>query len=231
MRDFDLNVAIDYLKIDGEKEKNALKEKLQSVARDYWELRQDIVDRPPAAWYRDKLNAVEKAAKDLLSLLKEDSGTALATLESTFARQLNWQLRRRSLAPNAHPSAPNRQPSLEEILEWVLIGCGRSVIKTRGGARKQNHMRTAVSGLVDIWCKFSKKPFPLNLQTHPEETRSNGQDAAKNETEKYVFTAPASYFVQLVMECIDPKVTLAEIATALRANRTPRVQKPRSKSR
>jgi hypothetical protein len=195
--------AANHLKITDEKRKSDFTEQVRFVARRYWELRQDVVGRPPAKWYRSKITALEKAAGDLLKLLQEPSGTAFSYLEFRMQRDMGRPLRYGGSA---------EQQSFEKLLEEFLATCKASKFEGKEGAKPHTHLKMICWGLAGIWSEFTDKKFPRSLETADDQKESIKSDVSPKKS----FISPGPYFVQLMLEAIDPAVTTRQIISALK---------------
>jgi hypothetical protein len=175
------------------------------VARNYWELRQDVVERPASSWYRSNVKAVEKAAGELLSLLRRPSGTALSWLTILTQQYMGRPLRRGGVA---------EQESIEQLLEEFEAVCKRCRFKGTPGAKAHAHVRELCWNLAEIWSKFTGKRFPRNLTTaDSSKTTVDGRVRSK----ELVLVSPGPRFVQEMAHRIDQEITVSQITTTLRA--------------
>jgi hypothetical protein len=145
--------AAEHLKIVDDKKRTILREQLRQIVRDYWELRRDIVERPPQRWYRDNIKAVGKAANNLLILLQDCSGTALMRLEREVSRSLNMELRQRS-------SPSSQKQSIKNIVEGLKVICDRLVFVEKPGAI------VGKSGAIDMRATLSCRGRRLKISTN-----------------------------------------------------------------
>jgi hypothetical protein len=182
-----------------------LAEELQSIARRYWEQHRDS-ERPAANWYRTKVGRIQKEAENLLKLLREPHGTALAQLRFRTEQRMGLHLL----------GSVRQEPlSIEQLLDDFVAVCKSCTFKSAKGAPDKAHIKTAVASLREVWIKFTGKQFPLNLESGDTRKDRSGQPAKKQDRDD-AFTSPGPRFVQAMMRRIDPSVPIGTIRTALR---------------
>jgi hypothetical protein len=180
------------LKVTDEARRIDLRERLKGLATGYWQRRRDI-ERPSPKWYRKQIQPIQKATDNLLKALRRrPKGTGQAALV-----QLTRLRMRRSLR------GPTDPESIEEILAHFSRVCAESLrIKGSVGARRQSHLQNAVQELAAIWEEVVGGPLGLSLDTEI----GRGEE----------FAYPGPRFAQIVLQGIDPRLSISEIATALR---------------
>ena len=144
----DLSEAASLLAVENEKLRVELTDELQSIARDYWEQHRDE-ERPSADWYKEKVGRIQKAAENLLKLLREPQGTALAQLRFRTERQM---ARRLLGGPSEEP------PSVEQLLNDFVAVCKSCRFEAPPkGAPVKRSIKVAVAALTKVWIRFSEK--------------------------------------------------------------------------
>jgi hypothetical protein len=88
-----LSAALELLEIKDDIAAAQLGERLRVAVRDYWLENRAVVERPPAKWYRKKVEAIRKATDDLLVLVREPTGTGLSQLRIETSRSMGRDLR------------------------------------------------------------------------------------------------------------------------------------------
>ena len=213
-----VRTAASHLKVlDDEKKKEILRQQLKQIVRDYWELRHDIVGRPPQRWYRTRIKDVGNAANKLLTLIREDFGTALMRLARELPRTLNLQLRQRSSPSTQNQSIENILEGLKAICDQLTVVKRPGAITGKSGAKNLVHIKLAVTALIRTWESFMNVKFPITL-TAADNTATVDRKKSAKDGGKSAFTSPGPYFVQVIMQLIDPDVTVSQIATALRSH-------------
>ena len=206
-----LSAALESLEVNHAKAIAQLRERLKIVIRDYWVEHRAVVERPPAKWYRSKVEAIRKATDHLLLLVREPTGTGLAQLRIEISRSLGRGLR---------GGGPE---SIERILEDLSAASRRCRYSTKRGAIPHTHLRRTVAELTEIWTEYSNRPFTRNFKTADNRRYKNGRPIAVT-GHADAFLAPGPRFIQVMMQHIDPGVPLSLIRTALRSS----AAKPRS---
>jgi hypothetical protein len=159
-----LSSALELLEIKDDLAAQELRERLQYVIRDYWVERRAVVERPPAEWYRSKVEAICKATDKLLILIREPSGTGLTHLCFETKRLMGRNLR----------GGPE---TIEQFLEDFSVACRRCRSPAQRGAIAHTHLRSTVAKLAEIWTKYSKRPFTRNFKTADNRLSKNGRRA------------------------------------------------------
>jgi hypothetical protein len=97
------------------------------------------------------------------------------------------------------------EESIEQILEEFEKVCAES-LRRKGapGAKRELHVQAAVVALSDIWLECTGSPVPVSLDT---EIGTSGLQE---------FTYPGPRFCQLVLQSIDPDLSVSQIETAIR---------------
>ena len=88
-----LSAALKLLEIKGDNAVAQLGERLRVAIRDYWVEHRAVVERPPAEWHRKKVEAIRKAANDLLVVIREPTGIGLSHLRIEISRSMGRDLR------------------------------------------------------------------------------------------------------------------------------------------
>ena len=107
------SAAVELLEIKNDTDIARLRERLKIVVRDYWVEHRAVVERPPAKWYRSKVEAIRKATDHLLALVREPTGTGLSQLRIETSRSMGRGLR---------GGGPE---SIERFLEDLSSACRR----------------------------------------------------------------------------------------------------------
>ena len=205
-----LPAALELLEIENDIDTAQLCEWLRLVIRDYRVEHRAVVERPPAKWYRSKVEAIRKATDHLLVLIRERTGTGLSPLRFETSRLMGRPLH----------GGPE---SIEGFLEDFSAACRRCRFSAQKGAIAHTHLRSTVAELVEIWSEYSSRPFRRNFKTADNRRLTNGRPIAVA-GHADAFLAPGPHFVQVMMQRIDPSVPLSLIRTALRSSTV----KPRS---
>ena len=106
----------------------------------------------------------------------------------------------------AESSYPNSfdADSIVELLKQFERVCDECLRRqSSAGAKRRSHVETATRELTTIWKQITGKRVSLSLDT------AIGQSTKD-------FTYPGTRFVALVLQGIDPSLTNAAVATALR---------------
>jgi hypothetical protein len=201
----DISEAGQLIAVSDEQVRARLAEELQSIARRYWEQHRDA-ERPPADWYRTKVDRIQKQAENLLELLREPRGTALVQLGFRTEQRMGIRLR---------GSYMQEPPSIEKLLDDFVGACKSCTFRSARGAPDKAHIKTAVSSLREVWIKFTGKKFPLNLESADTRKDRDGR-TADDQARDDAFTSPGPIFVHVMMRRIDPKVRIGSLRTALR---------------
>ena len=201
----DLSTAAHLLAIEDEKLRAELTKELQAIATSYWEQHCGAA-RPSANWYRTKVGRIQNAAENLLKLIREPQGSALSQLRFRTERRMGRSL----LAKHVED-----QPSIEQLLDDFVSTCKSCRFKSAKGAPTIAHIKEAVAALRNVWVKFTKTNFPLNLQSADNRRDRDGRPAAEQDPDD-VLTSPAPSFVQTMMQRIDPEGGIGSIRTSLR---------------
>jgi hypothetical protein len=203
-----------------------LQKQIQGVAIAYAEDRR-MMEKPPLEWYRSRIEPMRNATISLLRTIRSQDGMYWPFLALVRHRM------GRSLGSNSDPE------SIEQILEAFERVCAES-IRQKGspGAKQERHVQNAVKALSNIWLECTKFRIPLSLDTEIGPVKqdanlvANDLDAASRELQKRSleeFTSPGPRFCQVVLQRIDPGLTVSQIQTAIRiALSKPRVRKPRT---
>jgi len=201
----DVSEAAQLLAVTNDQIRANLAEVLQSTARRYWEQHRDS-ERPAANWYRTKVGRIQKKADNLLKLLQEPHGTALALLRFRTEQRMGLQLL----------GSVRQEPlSIEQLLNDFVAVCKSCTFKAPKGAPEKAHIKAAVASLMEVWIEFTDKPFPLNLKLADNRKGRGGRRFDEQDSDD-AFTSPAPLFVQTMMHRIDPNVGVAALKTALR---------------
>ena len=180
------------LKVIDEADRIDLSERLKGLATDYWQRRRDI-ERPSPKWYRKQVQPIQTATDNLLEALRSPpKGTCQAALVHLTRLRMRRGLR-----------GPTDPESIEGILAHFSRVCAESLrIKGSVGARRQSHLQDAVRELAAIWEEVVGRPLGLSLDTEI----GRGEE----------FAYPGAHFAQIVLQGIDPRLSVSEITTALR---------------
>jgi hypothetical protein len=183
-----------------------LAERLHSIARRYWEQHREA-QRPPAAWYRTQVAQIQGNIEAALAVLRNAKGTALSQLKFRTEQRMGRSLR---------GSFGAKPPSIEQLLEEFVTTCNSCAYSSPKGAPKRSDIKVTVVSLREVWLEFSsKKKFALNLIVAKNNKDRGGQQAAEQESD-LVFIEPGPRFIQVVLQKIDPRVTISAITVALR---------------
>jgi hypothetical protein len=200
----DISEAAQQIAVEDD-QREILAEKLQSIARCYWEQHRDL-ERPPANWYRTKVARLQKGAENLLEVLREPRGTALGQLQFRTERLMGRPLL----------GSYGQEPiSLEQLLDDFVAVCKSCNFSAARGAPNKAHIKAAVASLREVYIKFTGKEFPLNLESGDSRKDRDGRPAAEQVRDD-AFASPGPRFVQVMMCRIDPNVRIGAIKTALR---------------
>jgi hypothetical protein len=202
----DISDAEQLIGVSNDQIRAKLMEALQPIARRYWEQQRNR-QRPPAKWYRTKIQKIREEAQGLLKLLREPQGTALGQLRFRTKQRMGLDLR---------GSYGQDSRSIEQLLDEFAAVCKSCTFRSARGRPKKGHIKTAVDTLREVWIDFTGKKFPRNFTKADNRKDHNGQPAADQRPD-VAFTSPAPRFVQLVMQRIDSSIHISEIETALRA--------------
>ena len=184
--------------------KTSVRNRIAKVAVTYWRIRRDV-ERPGSKWYRSQVKPVRTATAKLLKVIRPRGRTALVALNHTTRATMQRPLLKRGQASDSP------QESIEQLLEEFIRVCDRSLkIKGTPGNKKTSHVRSAAMEAADIWLAITKKPVPLSFDTAFDEKWEFGPS-------KDVFNQSGPRFVQLILQGIDPKISVAQIVTALRS--------------
>jgi hypothetical protein len=182
-----------------------LAERLQSIARRYWEKHRDA-QHPPATWYRTQVAQIQRNIEAALALLRNAKGTALSQLKFRTERGMGRSLRGSSFGAEPH--------SIERLLEEFVATCNACAYSSPKGAPKRSDIKVTVASLREVWLEFSsKKKLALNLTVAKNNKDRGGQQAEESDL---VFIEPGPRFIQVVLQKIDPRVTISAISVALR---------------
>jgi hypothetical protein len=169
-----------------------LRERLKGLATNYWRRKRDI-EQPSPKWYRKQIQPIQKATDNLLEALRRPPKGI--TGRAALVRLTRLRMRRSLRGPDPD--------SIEEILAHFSRVCAESLrIKGSAGARRQSHLQNAVQELATIWKEVVGQPLSLSLDTEI----GRGEE----------FVYPGPRFAQIVLQGIDPRLSISEIATALR---------------
>jgi hypothetical protein len=184
-----------------ESEVPALNSKMKTIAYNYWAVKNDVVSKPSAAWYRSKLSAIEKAAQRLLEAIRDCKGTSRGALEYLFNKETGIDL-----------VGSFQRNSMEKYLLQLQGACKRAYPHRTVGAKETKHVKEAVKSLVEIWEFHNGRKFPTSLSTAP--ARRDGEPESQHFE---AFTNKAPNFVHQAMIRIDPEVSPSTVRTALRS--------------
>lgn len=182
-----LSAALELVEIKDDIAVAQLDERLRVAIRDYWVEHRAVVERPPAEWYRSKIEAIREAADNLLVLIREPTGTGLSQLRYETSRSMGRDLR------GGGPEC------IERLLEDFGAACQRCTYPAHSGAIAHTHLRSTVAELAEIWIKYSNRPFARNFKTADNRRFKDGRPIpAAGHAD--AFTAPGSHFVQVMMQ-------------------------------
>jgi hypothetical protein len=182
-----------------------LAERLQSIARRYWEQRRDA-QHPPAAWYRTQVAQIQRNIEAALALLRNAKGTALSQLKFRTDQRMGRPLR------GLYRTDPD---SIECILDEFVATCNSCAFSATRGAPRKDDIKTAVAALREVWVKYTGNKFPLNL-FQADTRKDRGDQRAEEQERDDVFTSPGPSFVHAIMLKIDSGVKINATAAALR---------------
>jgi hypothetical protein len=187
--------ALKHLNVSDAARRTDLRRLLKDVATSYWRTRRDI-ERPPPKWYREQIEPIKKATDQLLKVIRKPAeGTGQAALIHLTQFRMQRRLR------DGNYLEPE---SIEQTLQRFSRVCAECLsLKGTAGARAQSHVQSAVHELAAIWKDVNGHPLGLSLDTA---TGRHGKE----------FTYPGPRFVQIVLQGIDPRLSISEISTALR---------------
>ena len=203
-----VSAALNELKISAEA-RSSVREDIQEIVELYWRLKRSV-EKPEPQFYRLKNKSVRAAATRLLSHLRVERGKekelrALGSLPFWFERTRGRRLLGRGKA------CP--EESLVEQLEALVVACDRALPdKSAAGSKRQTHIERTAGQVVELWRKHTGKLVPMSFDASPDPKWKFGLD-------QKAFSQPALRFVQLVLQGIDPSISVAQITTALRRNR------------
>jgi hypothetical protein len=184
--------------------KTSVRNRIAEVAVTYWRIRRDV-ERPGSKWYRSQVKPIRTAAAKLLKVIRPRGRTALVALNHTIRATMQRPLLKRGQAFDSP------QESIEQLLEDFIRACDHSLkVKGTPGNKKTSHVRSVALQVAHIWLEVTKKPVPLSFDTCPDEKWEFGPSTD-------VFNQSGPRFVQLVLQGIDPKISVAQIVTALRS--------------
>jgi hypothetical protein len=189
-----LEAALDQLKIT-ERDRVAHFENLVGIARlDYWTMLR-TAERPSSEWYHKQIDPIKRTTEKLLKLIRQPLGiTPFEYLSSATRRTINRRLLR-------WPGEEHE--SFEELLQGFIRACELATPEENSGAPRMRHVAETVRCVVSIYQEFSGKRVSLSLSV------ANGRSGEE-------FISPGPRFVQLILQGIDPTLTMAEIGTGLR---------------
>jgi hypothetical protein len=184
--------------------KPSVRKRIEQVAQTYWRIRRDV-ERPGSKWYRSQVKPVRTATAKLLKVIRPRGRTALVALNYIIRDRMQRSLWKRG------QTFDSPQESIEQLLEDLIRACDHSLkVKGTPGNKKTSHVRSAALQAADIWLAIAKKPVPLSFDTCHDEKWEFGPS-------RDVFIQSGPRFVQLVLQGIDPKISVAQIVTALRS--------------
>jgi hypothetical protein len=188
-----LSSAMKSLNVTEDAQRADLTARFHEVSVSYWRGKRDFAT-PGPKWYRQQIQPIQKATNKLLSLLTEPAeGTGRSALVRLTKMRMHRNLR-----------GPTDPDSIEQLLETFKGVCDECLrLKGSAGAREQSHVEEAVRELAAIWRDVTGTPLGLSLDT--------GIGPSKRE-----FSYPGPFFIQTILQAIDPVLTTAEIGTALR---------------
>jgi hypothetical protein len=120
---------------------------------------------------------------------------------------------------------PERE-SIEQTLREFEKVCAEA-LRRKGtpGAKRGLHVQVAVKSLSNIWFEITGSAVPISLDTEigirkeaanriAVESPNIGQETTQRSSQG--FTSPGPRFCQLVLQSIDPDLTVSQIETAIR---------------
>jgi hypothetical protein len=156
---------------------------------------------PSPEFYRKPVEEIQKAAEHLVHQIQQAPEEAVWTLIERTPRAIGMELRQKP---------PTRQ-SFETLLVKFIEACRTAAnIEGRRGDRGRPDLVCAAVSMAKLWSRFSGKRFSKSVATTkkvPSTTRPG----------EFEFDAPGSQFIRELLPAFDPKISFAQVWTAIKA--------------
>ena len=191
--------AIERFKITDRLKVVRLEADVSGIAREYLMTKRGVT-MPPPRWYREHITPLLTATEALLEVIRRPvKGTSRLFVEMYTQDQLHRPLR----------GVPTEPELVEQLLEQFRIVCLICIgaNKDKRGPKRELHVEEAVASLSKLWERISGKPVPMSFDTEIHDSKQE-------------FVSHGLLFCQIILQGIDPDVSISQIETALRKIRT-----------